>query len=74
MSIGSRYINIIYFKTIYDLCYAGRMYDRRRSWLALSVPCHVLGTGPRHSTHGTHKLGLTGYNDAEYIVHLNGPN
>ena len=41
--------------------------DRRRSWLALSVLCHSLGTGPRPSTRGTHKLGVIGYTDAEYI-------
>ena len=34
----------------------------------------ALGTGPRPSTRGTHKIGLTGYTDAEYIFHLNGPN
>ena len=40
--------------------------DRRRSWLALFLPCRALGTGSSPSTLGTHKLGLAGYTDAEY--------
>ena len=47
--------------------------DRRRSWVALLVPCRALGTGPRPSTHGTIILGLTGYTDAEYIFHMKRP-
>ena len=47
--------------------------DGRRSCLAPLVPCRALGAGPRpSSTHGTHKLGLIGYTEAEYIFHLNG--
>ena len=42
--------------------------DRIRSWMELSVPCRALGTGPRPSTHGTHKLGLTGYIYFTYVT------
>ena len=76
MSTDGSYINKIYCKTDFDLCYISRMLCRTGGWLVRAVTVstdrrsgltHCI-TGPGAGP-GTRKLDLTGYFNVEYIFY-----